>query len=465
MSSAQVGLPELLASLTRALDLTEGQPEGHTLRSCMIGMRLAESIDIGAPDRTALLYALLLKDAGCSSNAARLAVLFGTDDHAPKRDLKVSDWQQPVSAALFALRQAGRGRGVFARLRHLLLITRSDQDIGRELIRIRCERGSGIVRELGFPEATAEAIHALDEHWNGQGHPDGLAGEEIPLLARICGLAQTTEVFHHEYGLEATVRMLRERRGRWFDPVLTDRVLEWAWDRPWWQALEEPRLAERVPELDRGLARQRVDDAGLDAVAEAFASIIDAKSSFTFRHSTNVARYASAVGRLVGLAGDELRQLHRAGLLHDIGKLGISSRILEKDGPLTPAERAVMQRHPVHTWDILSEVGAFRPFAREAALHHERLDGGGYPWGFRDETLPLSARILAVADIYEALTARRPYRDGMPHARALSILRDEAGTAVEGRLVDAIDSVAGAAPEGDTGDAVRRPLASLFTSP
>lgn len=465
MPRSPVRLSELVASLTRALDLTEGQPQGHSMRACVIGMRVAEAADLDPELHPALLYALLLKDAGCSSNASRVAHAFGTDDQGPKYDLKLSDWQRPLRAALFAVRNAGRGQGPLTRIRHLLGLARGNQQVGRELIRIRCERGAGIVASLGFPQETAEAIHALDEHWNGRGHPDGLEGEEIPLLARICGLAQTAEVFHREHGLDAMVAMLRQRRGRWFDPDLTDRLLELSWNRRWWMGLDDPGLDGRVAALDVGRRAVAVTDTGLDGIARAFADIIDAKSPFTARHSANVARYARAIGGMLGLTAEELRDLYRAGLLHDIGKLGVSSRILEKPGTLTRGEQRAIRRHPVHTWQILADVPAFRGFAREAALHHERLDGAGYPWGFGVERLPLVARILAVADVFEALTADRPYRPGMAPGRALEILRGDAGSAVDVRCVEALEGILDGPRLADwAGGDSTPPLAELFAA-
>jgi putative nucleotidyltransferase with HDIG domain len=173
-----------------------------------------------------------------------------------------------------------------------------------------------------------------------------------------------------------------------------------------------------------------VDDNGLDEVARAFAEIIDSKSPFTYQHSTNVAKYARAVAYELGFEKQEVRVINRAALLHDVGKLGVPTRILDKAGPLTPDERAEMQRHPMYTWEILQRVGAFAGFARTAALHHEKLDGSGYPWGVGSDDLDLPARILCVADMYEALTAHRPYRAGLGRETALKIIRQGSGTHV-----------------------------------
>lgn len=442
-SGVQVSLSEVLSALSHALDLTEGQPAGHTLRSCAIGMRLAEECGLGAAERSALYYALLLKDAGCSSNAARFATLFGTSDQEAKYRMKFADWHQKVSLAIRTAAVAGSAG-------HFLGIARTDH-VTRDLVRIRCDRGAGIALRLGFPEPTAEAIRALDEHWCGKGYPEGRQGDEIPLLARIAGLAQTVETFHRRYGVRRALRVAKERRGRWFDPRLVDLLLEWRRDRAWWAELTSPELAERVVASEPGTRPALVDAEGLDAVCGAFAEIIDAKSPYTFRHSTGVAGYACGIAAELGSGPEELRRLRRAGLLHDIGKLGVSSRTLDKAGPLTPEERTEIERHPLHTWEILSRVHAFGDFARTAALHHEKLDGSGYPWGVGGDELHSEARVLAVADIYEALTADRPYRAGMAPEAALAILYRDRGTRLCADAVGALESHLGVATAGGRG--------------
>jgi len=137
--------------------------------------------------------------------------------------------------------------------------------------------------------------------------------------------------------------------------------------------------------------------------------------------------------------------MYRAGLLHDIGKLGVSSRILDKPGPLNNRERAEMREHPRYTWEILKRVRAFEDFAMLAALHHEKLDGSGYPWGRTADDLDMPARILVVSDIYEAITESRAYRTGMTTAQAMQILREQSGLWLD---TDAVDALA-AAVAGD----------------
>lgn len=432
-----MSLSEVLAALSHALDLTEGQPMGHTIRSCLIGMRIAEERGLPSGQRSALYYALLLKDAGCSSNAARMSVLFGSDDRMVKERMKLADWHKGLQLAARTARVVGAGKSFSERARYFIGIARHG-DVTREVIQTRCDRGASIALRLGFSEETAEAIRCLDEHWCGLGYPDGKCEEEIPLLARIASIAQTVDVFHWRYGLRRTMGMLRDRRGRWFDPALVDMVVGWQHDRAWWAALSSEEVGSKVVAAEPAERERQVDEAGLDNVAQAFGDIIDAKTPYTFRHSSGVASYAVAIGRQLGLSPVELTRLGRAGLLHDIGKLGVSNTILDKPGRLTPEERAEMERHPLFTWEILSRVTAFRDFAWMSALHHEKLDGSGYPWKLAADRLDTPARILAVADMYEAMTADRPYREGMSRDKALGILSADRDVRLSGDAIDAL---------------------------
>lgn len=433
-----VNLSGVLSALSCALDLTEGQPQGHAVRSCLIGMRVGEAVGLDPETRSALYYALILKDAGCSSNAAHVAALFGSDDQAVKSHMKLADWSRAAGAALYGIRSAAIGRPLPARLRHLVRLAGAGTRGARELVRIRCQRGAEIVRDLGLPPATAEAIRALDEHWDGRGHPAGLRGREIPLLARIVSLAQTTDVFLTSRGPDAALRMVRERRGTWFDPDLADVVLSWQDDGDWWDGLRTPEATRLVGEAEPADYVRQVDEAGLDEVAEVFAGIIDAKTPFTHRHSARVAGYARDIADELGMDPAARRQFYRAGLLHDIGKLGVSNRILDKPGRLTDEEREEVKRHPRYTLEILGQISAFDRIAEDAARHHERLDGRGYPWGLTSDQLSDEARVLAVADVYEALTAQRPYRDPLPRDRVLAIMAQEAGTAFDPACLDAL---------------------------
>ncbi len=452
MRQIHVSLSEVLSALSYALDLTEGQAPGHTLRSCVIGMRLGEEVGLSADDRSALYYALLLKDAGCSSNAARMATLFASDDRVVKPGLKLQDWHKRLRLALATARQVGRGLPLATRVKRFLAIARTP-DMTRDLIRLRCERGADIADRLGFPTATVGAIRSLDEHWAGLGYPDGLRGEEIPLLARIVLLAQTLDGFQTQRGSGAALTVAHTRSGTWFDPQLVRIAAGWRRDAAWWRGLQDPSISTTVVALEPRDRVQHVDESALDGIASAFAEIIDAKSPYTYQHSAGVSSYAVRIARRLGFAAGALRRIARAGWLHDIGKLGVSNRILDKPGPLTPDERRALERHPVHTFEILSRVAAFSEFSLTAALHHEKLDGSGYPWRQGSARLDLPARILTAADMYDALTAHRSYRAAFPPDAALTVLRrDVASGKLDPRVVDALSAVVAESAEGQVGE-------------
>ncbi len=424
---SEVRLSEIIAALSHALDLTEGQPPGHAERTCALGMRLAADTGLPEEQRSALFYALLLKDAGCSSSSARMAMLFGTDDIELKRLGKAVDWQSPVEALRFAAATVAQGEPRHVRARRFLQVVPRLKDEAGAIVGARCDRGAQIVLRLAFPPEAAEAVRSLDEHWNGKGQPDGLAGEDIPEMARIAALAQAAEVFFVCDGLAGARTMVERRSGTWFEPRLAEAFLAIGDDDPLWAGL----LADEV-DLHGVAAGPDVtldaDDARIDEVALAFADVIDAKSEWTAQHSVSVARHSVAIGGQFGFTAERLRDLRRMGLLHDIGKLAIPNTVLDKPGRLTDDEFAVIKRHPGHTAEILSRVAMFAPLADIAASHHERLDGGGYHRGIAIGDLPLDARILAVADVYDALSSARPYRAEMPAGEALAIMRAGVGS-------------------------------------
>ena len=432
-------LSEILSALSCALDITEGQPPGHAVRTCLIGMRLAERAGVPLGERGPLFYALLLKDLGCSSNAARLCSLFGADDRALKREHKLTDWSRPTRSLRYTLRHAVPGASPMGRAFRVASMLMHERGSGRQMTQTRCDRGADIAAMLGFTQATREAIRTLDEHWDGSGMPDGLAGGAIPLLGRIVCLAQTVEVFASTFGVDAAIEVAVQRRGRWFDPALVDALRSLATDDFWVTVLgrsPERHLGALEPEDQILMA----DQERLDDIARAFARVIDAKSPYTYLHSERVAELAVTIGRRLHFSDAELRDLRRAGLLHDIGKLGVSTLILDKPDRLTERERAEIRVHPAYTQRILERVAAFTGIVEIASAHHERLDGKGYHLGLTAERLSPLSRALAVADVYEATTADRPYRKGLPRHEAVAILRKLAGTALCPSSVEALAS-------------------------
>jgi HD-GYP domain-containing protein (c-di-GMP phosphodiesterase class II) len=426
-TSGDIRLSEVISALSYALDLTEGQPEGHSVRTCLVGMRIGRELGLEAADRSSLFYALLLKDAGCSSNSAATCELFGADDQAVKRTWKTTDWSSRWGSFAHVVRSVRPDGSLLEKARQVAGFAGAGP-VGTELVRTRCERGADIARMLEMTDDTAVAIRALDEHWDGRGVPMGLRGEEIPLLARIACLAQTVEIFHATHGLGTALTVARERAGAWFDPELVRALRPLEADAAFWAGLSAPDARARAAALEPADRVLTADDERLDRIAHAFARVIDAKSPYTYRHSEGVALYADAIGRTLGFGAEALRDLRRAALLHDIGKLGVSNRILDKPGKLTEQEFQAVRRHPEHTYHILARVARLRDLAETAASHHERMDGRGYHRGIPAGTLPVAARVLAVADVCDALSAERPYRAALPREQVLSIMRGDVGT-------------------------------------
>jgi HD-GYP domain-containing protein (c-di-GMP phosphodiesterase class II) len=381
-------------------------------------MRLAEELQLNAATRSDLFYALLLKDAGCTANAARMAALFGADDHEAKHSAKRVDWANPFSAFVWSVRTVAPGQSARARVDRLLAI-KDEGEVTRSLMQARCDRGAEIARMAGLSDRTAEAIRALDEHWDGHGQPKGLAGEEIPLLGRILCLAQTVEIFYAEAGVDSAYRVAAERAGRWFDPTLVAALRAVRGDGDFWGSLVEPDLTRWEP-ADRLVT---ADPERQLQLATAFAAIVDAKSPWTYQHSDRTSLIATNIGAVLGFDTAALADLRRVALLHDIGKLAVSNRILDKPGELTTAEYARIKEHPLFTQWVLERVSCFRDLAPIASAHHERLDGGGYPRGLTAADLTLPMRVLAVADVYEALTSERPYRAALADEDALDLIR------------------------------------------
>ena len=409
-SQADLSLAEIISALSFAIDLTEGAVPGHAVRCCALGMRIACEMGLPEDQLEALYYALLLKDAGSSGQG-------GMDSRAGESG--------PTSRRRWGLFKGFRSR----------VLTQAR----------RGERGAEIVRKLGLSAETAAAIYALDERWDGSGSPRRLHGDSIPLLSRVLAVAQHLDLSGCRRGPEEALKELCLREGGWFDPevvraalVLKRRGSLWTRCLP----TDDPEASRRVVlRLQPGVGRAvRADE--IDRICEAFAGVVDAKSPFTYRHSVGVAEVAHDLATALALPADRCQLVRRAALLHDLGKLAVPNRILDKRSPLTPEEWLVVVEHPRMTREILARIKPFGEMAVIAGAHHERLDGSGYPEQLREGDLSLEARVVAVADFYRALTEDRPYRKGMQHAAAIGVLREQAG-ALDTSCVDALDRAKG----------------------
>ena len=425
---------EIISALSFAIDLTEHAVPGHALRSCLLGMRMGRALGLPSRELASLYYASLLKDVGCSKNASRFSEAVcgdervtrsGGDDFDPRR--------APAGVAKSTLNLVRKE----VRSAHP-----SPRASEQETILLRCERGASIARKLGLSAATCEAVFALDERWDGFGSPLHLQATAIPLLARVVAVAEHLDAFACEHTPSAAMAALREDNGRRFDPELV--VVATALDHSgqlWTQCLPADDLdVTRKLVIDLDPERSNgVGAAEIDRICEAFAEVVDAKSPFTYRHSLGVAQVAVATAAGLSLPPDRLRMVHRAALLHDLGKLSVPNTILEKTGRLDPAEWRTMMEHPRLTQQILARIEPFAELAEIAGAHHEKLDGSGYPNGLREPELRMESRVIAVADIYRALTEGRPYRPGVSHAAAVAKLRELTPHQLDVRCVDALD--------------------------
>lgn len=426
----------ILAALSTALDLTEGQLPGHALRTCYLAMRLADALGLPEADRETIYSAALLKDAGWSSNAASITRLFGNDDIALKGRQATTE-RGILAYAAFTIRSLPDSEPLPLRVRRLINIGLTGSRVQRQVEQLRCERGASIARKAGFGEPVGAAILDLHEHWDGGGQPRGLRGPAIDAAARILAACQGLDVFVSTQGRADGIRILGERRGTWYDPDVVDALLVGC-ARGLLDDLLAPDLATRTFALEPGGSIRLSDDEDIDRIASAFADVVDAKSPYTGSHSRQVARIAEELAVALGLPAASVIDVRRAGLLHDLGKLGVPNLILDKPARLDPAEFELIKRHPELTLRILAGIPTFGDVAEVAASHHERLDGRGYFRGLTEPELALGARIVAVADVFEALTAERPYRAAMPVDQATAILKEETGGHLAADVVETL---------------------------
>lgn len=421
----QIPMHEVLSALSYALDLTEGAVPGHAIRSCLYGMRIAEELRLPEADRASLYYALLLKDVGCSNNAARMCMLIGGDDRRMKHDVKLLDWTRPSIGAAAALwRQALPDGTTLRRTGRVLKLALEQHRNNRDMIALRCDRGASIASKIGLGEAAAETIRLLDEHWDGTGYPEGRKGQTIPLLARIAAVAQHLDVFASEFGLSKAMQELTDRSGRWFDPELV-RLARCLYSRGELRnAVGGFNHHARVKQIRPGTLRP-LGAGDVDRICEAFADVVDVKSSFTHMHSIGVARVAVGIAEELGFGRLRRNMIHRAALLHDIGKLSVSNTILDKKAPLNAAEWTVVKGHARLSQQILERISHFSDIAAIAGQHHEKLDGTGYPFGLSGRELSLDSRIVALADVFAALSEKRPYRTNLEIGQVIDILEKE----------------------------------------
>jgi HD-GYP domain-containing protein (c-di-GMP phosphodiesterase class II) len=430
----KVRLAELLAALSLGIDLGFGQPMEHVLRQCLIGLRLAERLELDEETRAVVYYSGLLVNIGCHTDAHEQAKWFGDDiglkatkyDHEP----------HGVRAVSSGLRRLGAGNPPLHRLRVGLAFATSGHRELRDMFAQHADMAARLAIELELPAGVSDALWRAYESWDGRGWPDGLKGEEIPLAARIVQLAEFAEVAHRVGGLENARTLARRRAGTQFDPVLS--AILCADPAAIFDDLDSIDRWEAVIDGEPSLAIA-ISGERLDAALEAVANYVDLKSPYFLGHSRAVADLAGEAGSGLGLTAGEVRTLRRAGLVHDFGRLGVSNAIWDKRGSLGAGEWERVWMHPYFTGRMLRASKLLAPLGAIAAQHCERLDGSGYPRGDSGLAISRPARILAVADAYQAMREPRPHRPARSPEEAAAALR--AGVRAGQFDADAADAV------------------------
>lgn len=437
--AAPVRLAEIVAALSLGIDLGFSQPMEHVLRQCLIALRLAERLELDDGDRAAVYYSALLVNVGCHSDAHEQAKWFGDD--IALRSSKFDYEPRSAREALGMVRMLGAGNSPLHRLRTGVEFAVSGRHDVEDMLAQHAQLARQLADQLELPGQVGEALAASYERWDGEGWPGEVAGEAVPMVSRIVQLAEYVEVAHHTGGPAGAQDLAERRSGTQFDPSLVrtlregaDRIFDGLSEVGTWQS-----VIDAEPALTKVLSGGQIDKA-LRAIAE----FVDLKSPYMLGHSIAVAELAEAAGRYANLAPGELRVLHRAGLVHEFGRLGVSNAIWDKPGPLGAGEWERVRLHPYYAERMLQQSDALAPLARIVVQQREHLDGSGYPRGLPGSGISPLARILAAADAYQAMREERPHRPALTASDAASELRASVRAGhLDGDAVDAVLTAAG----------------------
>lgn len=375
-----VDLRQAVYALSDALDLVGVNDFYHGKRVGLMAVELARAMGLDDAEQGELFDIGLLHDCGVSSTIVHQNLV------------SQMDWGG-------ARGHCERGHallGGFAPLAHLAPAVLHHHTHWRDFARLRVEPAVARKANLIFLADRADALAA--PHYG-------------PALLQ------------HKAGIRAA---LADQRGSMFEPDLVEAFMEASRADAFWLILEPRHIQNFLGEMLRQGLPTRLSFPELRQMAMLFSHVVDAKSPFTAAHSLGVARLARLLGELDGQAEETLNQLEIAGLMHDLGKLQVPDEILDKPGPLTRDERMIMNRHSFETYQILRRIPGLEEVAAWAAYHHETLDGAGYPYRLGAGGLPRPARLLAVADVFQAMAQDRPYRGSLPAERILESLRQRA---------------------------------------
>ena len=388
MDKMRISLYELLDCLSGAVDLVSPVVAGHHHQTASLAYRIAQQMDLSSEAQRNLYLAGIIHDIGALSLEERLDLI---ED-------------EPVTA---------NSHGY---------------------------RGARLLEEFGPLGALADIVrfhHVRWEYGRGKRH----MGWEVGMESHIVHLADRAVVMIKQ-GVNVLEQIpdilasIKAREGTVFAPDAVDALAALASREHVWLELEHrlsPDPALFMPETYTLEADEVL------SLSRLLSRVIDFRSHFTATHSAGVAKTAEKLAELAGFSGNECLMMLVAGYLHDLGKLAIDNAVLEKPGKLDNREFDAIRSHTFFTYQLLSRIQGFETINRWASFHHERLDGNGYPFHLKEESIPVGSRIMAVADIFTAITEPRPYRDGMGRDQRIRLLRSMVDSgAICGRTVASV---------------------------
>jgi HD-GYP domain-containing protein (c-di-GMP phosphodiesterase class II) len=430
---------DIVGSLSLAVDIATGSPLEHSLRTATVALRLSRLAGLDTEQQSDVFYVALLRWLGCTADSEVPAAVFGDE-------LRVGEWVKPVMgdgpvAFMSALvRNHSAEKAPFERAADVLRAMAGLQKVLKGM-KAHCEIAQRLAERMGFNERVVEGLGQVYEFWNGSGQPNHLKGESIALSVRIVTLAEDLQLHQRLGGREAALEVASRRAGKAYDPALVavahlhgEELLEGLEEDVGWA-----RLLELEPQPWRYL-----DETQFEHCLEAISDFCDLKSMYLAGHSRAVASVAEAAAKACGLGADKIDAVRRAALVHELGLVGISAAILDKDGPLTDVEQEKLRLHPYHTERVLSRSEALAELGRIASMHHERLDGSGYYRGAVAAMLSSEARILAAACAYHTLTEEGPGRASLSPGDAARRLREDvASGGLDAQATEAVLTVVG----------------------